>query len=317
MGVSELPRGMIPDPRWVAIFANPFSGSGPTRRHVDTLVHELAARQIATRVLWDPNERTAMLQQGDLADACRCIVAVGGDGTVSSVINELKANVPLVTLPMGNENLFARELGYPACGRALAEIIATGQPCPIDLGVANSVPFQVTRAFSLMVSAGVDADVIHRVQRWRSMQSGLRRVSRLSYFKPIVRALRSYPYPAIVLEADGESIRGTHAVVFNIPGYAFRLRFAPSARVDDGLLDWLVFQRAGAWPSLSYAWSVMRGRHLRRGDVRFGQARRIAIRPDDAGQSIPTQWDGEEASRFQLPLEIVVRPGALTVLRPA
>jgi diacylglycerol kinase family enzyme len=296
-------------PARVAIFANPFSGSGPTQARVAELVHELSQRHVNARVFWERDERTCVLRDRALQHQYRCIVAAGGDGTVWGVLNERPA-VPVVAYPMGNENLFARELGYPGCGRALAEVIARGRPRRLDLGLVRCAD-GVERVFSLMLSAGFDADVIRRVALWRATHQGLRRVSRLSYVKPILAALRSYAHGPIVLEADGRTVPGTHAIVFNVPGYAFGLRFAPNARSDDGLLDWLVFERPGCRAVLRYAWSVARGRHLNLRDVQRGQAREIRIRAARP-EAVPVQMDGEEAGT--LPVDVRIAGQAISVL---
>ena len=96
----------------------------------------------------------------------RCVVAAGGDGTVSAVINELSADVALAVLPLGNENLFAKAFGFEDDPGALARAIARGARQPIDLGRAHTTAG--SRLFTLMLSAGFDADVVHRFTRWRT-----------------------------------------------------------------------------------------------------------------------------------------------------
>jgi len=160
-----------------------------------------------------------------------------------------------------------------------------------------------------MLSAGFDAAVVHRVVAWRSGDTGLRRVSRLSYAKPIVLSLRTYRYHRVGLETEEVSVEGAHALVFNLPRYGFHLPFAPDARGDDGWLDWVVFQRPGLGPLLAYAWAVLRGKHRFRQDVRYGRARRIRIVSEE---TMPIQMDGEAAGFTPVTIEVV--PRALNVL---
>ena len=54
---------------------------------------------------------------------CRCLVAVGGDGTVSALLNE-HPGVPLTVLPAGTENLVARHFGLRKDPDELARTIA-------------------------------------------------------------------------------------------------------------------------------------------------------------------------------------------------
>ena len=300
-------------PRGVLIAANPYSGHGPTRKRVYQLSAALDGHGLEPRVIWDRGERAEVLGRPDLATTCRCVVVAGGDGTVADVINEMAAAVPLATLPSGNENLFAREFGFTRDAKQLAAVIAAGRMRRIDLARAHtpqmdSARTDLTRAggrlFSLMLSVGFDAAVVHRVVEWRTNGDAMRRVRRLSYAKPILNVLRSYGYGRVELEADGVQVSGTHAFVFNLPQYGFRLPFAPDARGDDGLVDWLVFERPGFVPMLSYFLSLVRTKHLARPDVHHGRARRVRI---TAPEPMPVQMDGEAAGMTPVEVEIDAR----------
>jgi diacylglycerol kinase family enzyme len=152
-----------------------------------------------------------------------------------------------------------------------------------------------------MLSVGFDAAVVHRVVAWRTSGDAVRRVSRLSYAKPIFDVLRSYRYGRVELEADGQCVDGAHAFVFNLPQYGFQLPFAPDARGDDGLLDWVVFERPGFVPMLGYFFSLVRTKHLARSDVHHGRAKRVHI---VAAQPRPVQMDGEAAGTTPVVVEV-------------
>jgi len=229
----------IVDRGCVAIVANPYSGVRSNRRLVNELVAALLRHKLQATVLWDPSERRELLADADLERTTRCVVVVGGDGTVADVINEKPRGLPLAVLPAGNENLFARALSCPVECDALVAAIVAGRAEWIDFGRAGP------RLFSLMVGVGFDADVVHRVARWRRRQRSLRRVTRLSYLRPILRAFRHQPWGQVDIIADGVAVRGAHCLVFNLPKYGGGLCVAPNARADDGLLDWVVFERPG------------------------------------------------------------------------
>ena len=287
----------------VLIAANPYSGTGPTRARVDALVVALERHGLEPRVVWDAAERSALLRQPEIDRWCACVIVAGGDGTVADVINEQPRQVPLAALPVGNENLFAREFGFCGDPQRLARAIASGRTRQIDLGCAGG------RLFSLMASVGADADVVHRLSRWRVMEGCLKRVSRLSYVKPILATLRSYPYSRIELEADGRQVVGTHCLVFNLAQYGFQLKFAPCAAGDDGLLDWVVFEGPGLCRAATYLWAVLTSKHLERPDVRYGRARSLRV---TSSFPVPVQADGDPVGFT--PVEIEVVPQALRVL---
>src|SRR4030095_15008095 len=184
--------------------------------------------------MWDPAERTAALGNREALRHVRCVVAAGGDGTVSAVINELSADVALAVLPLGNENLFAKAFGFEDDPGALAHAIARGARQPIDLGRAHTTAG--SRLFTLMLTAGFDAEVVHRFTRWRTAGGAPRRAGRAAYVRPFAEALWSYPHAGMTLTADGVAVDGSHCVVANLPDYALDLRLAPAGQGGGGPL---------------------------------------------------------------------------------
>lgn len=299
--------------RAVKIFANPYSGNGPNRKRVDALVEALGDAELEPQVIWDRDERAAMLGDPALGQTCRCIVSAGGDGSLADVINEMAADVPVATLPMGNENLFAAYFDFGCHGEKLADAIARGQTRRIDLGAIER-PGEPDRLFTLMAGIGFDAEVVHRVDRWRSAtangRGGLKRVNRMSYVPRILGALREYDYPTVALEADGQSISGAHAFVFNLPCYGMDLGLAPDARGDSGKLHWIVFERPGMIRLARYGILAFFKRHYGSAGVHHGAAERVSLTSD---QPVPVQADGDPQG--DTPLLIAVRPEALRVIR--
>ena len=291
----------------IVIAANPYRGADRPRARVEELVAALKATGAAVQVVWDAAHRAALLgDPGAMADV-RCVVAAGGDGTVAAVINELVADVPLAVLPIGNENLFARALGFHVAPARLARAIGVGTCRRLDLGLAHTSVG--TRRFGLMLSAGFDADVIHRIARWRISSGSPLRVGRTSYVRPLGQSLWAYAHPPVSVTADGVSVAGAYCVIGNLPDYAMALRLTPSARADDGVLDWLMFERSGRAALARYAWAVVRARHGALPHVRSGQARRLRL---TSAVPVPVQLDGEAAGFT--PVDVEVMPAALMVL---
>lgn len=304
----------VPDTaRAVKIFANPYSGNGPNRKWVDAVVGALQAAGLEPQVVWDRDERAAVLADPALGETCRCVVSAGGDGSLADVINEMAADVPVATLPMGNENLFAAHFDFGRHGEKLADAIARGQTRRIDLGAIER-PGEPDRLFTLMSGIGFDADVVHRLDRWRhataNSSGGLKRVNRMSYVPRILVALRDYRYPPITLEADGQSATGAHAFVFNLPCYGMDLGLAPDARGDSGKLHWVVFERGGMLRLARYGMLAFFKRHYGSAGVHHGSAERVTL---NAESGVPVQADGDPAGTT--PLTIAVRPEALRVIR--
>jgi diacylglycerol kinase family enzyme len=283
--------------RQVLILGNPHAGTGASIRHVEELVGALRTHGFEPRVCWEREELSAAVEATP-REELRCIVAAGGDGTLIEVLNRAPG-LPVTVLPLGNENLVARYCRLGRSGRRLAEVIATGQLVEADLGRVNG------RLFCLMASAGIDADVVHRVHARRSGH-----INKLSYVLPLLRAFWSYRYPPIeaVIEETGETLRGAMVHVFNLPQYALGLPVAEGVKPHDGCLDLLVFERPGFWSLLRYVHAIRGKRHRKLPDVQHRLVRRVRL----TGDRVPLQTDGDPAG--SLPAHIEVVPDGLTLL---
>ena len=293
----------------IVVAANPYSGAADNRRRVDALARELAALAGPPRVLWDPRERAAALADSAAMARCRVVVAAGGDGTVAQVINELPAGTPLAVFPAGTENLFASAHGFVDDPVALVRAVAGGRTRAIDLGRASATGGR--RLFALMLSAGVDAEVVRRLAVWRGSGIPLRRVRRASYVAPIAASLATYRHPSVRVRAGEVAVVGSYCIIANAPAYALDLPLSSGARADDGALDWLVFERGGLGALAAFSWAVWRGRHLARADVRTGRATRLTL---EASAPVPVQVDGDPLGTT--PVNVEVMPGALTLIAP-
>jgi len=293
----------------IVVAANPYSGAADNRRRVDELARELAALAGPLRVLWDARERAALLADRAAMASCRVVVAAGGDGTRAQVINELPSGTPLAVFPAGTENLFAATHGFADEPIALARAVAAGRTRALDLGRASVTGRH--RLFALMLSAGLDAEIVRRLAKWRDSGAALRRVRRVSYVAHIAASLAGYRHPPVRVLAGETAASGAYCIIANAPAYALDLPLTPQARADDGALDWVVFERGGLAALATYSWAVWRGRHLERGDVRVGRATRLTL---DAAAPVPVQVDGDPLGTT--PVEVQVMPGALTLIAP-
>ena len=291
--------------------ANPYSGKGENQRRVEALSDALAGKGISARQVWDLDERAALLGDPQVGEAYRCVVSAGGDGSMAGVVNDLgkggeTTRTAIAMLPLGNENLFAREFGHNKGIDALADAIERLETQTIDMGRANGT------LFTLMVSAGFDSEVVRRVDEWRRSTdgNGLRRVSRVSYAKPIMSVLTSYRYPQVAVEADGKSVSGSHAFVFNIGKYGGGLPIGDHADASDGMLDWVVFKKPGLLRLGWYGLSAYLRRHLRRGDIAYGTSAEITIKSE--GGPVPVQADGDPCGETTMSVKAL--PGAMRVV---
>jgi diacylglycerol kinase (ATP) len=285
------------DRRRVAILANPLAGRGPRGYLVQELADELRRRGLEPAICRQRDELTALVQSDP--DALRCVVAAGGDGTLNEVINRAPG-IPLSILPLGNENLVARQFGLAASAQKLAEAIELASVRRLDLARLAD------RYFCLMAGAGIDAAVVHGVHHSRQSH-----ISKRHYAVPTLTSLGSYSFAPIDVEIteSGERLRGAAVFLFNMPRYGLGLPIAQSARPDDGRLDLWVFERPGVWNLARYLCAVLAGRHQDLRDVQHRLVKEVCLTAE--GQ-VPLQTDGDSAG--WLPATIEVVPGALQLM---
>lgn len=252
------------------------------------------------------------------------VLIAGGDGSVNEAVNGLlkgayesaveRANVggdaapappPLGIIPLGTQNVLARELGIPIGLEAVASTIHNGKTRSIDVGDADG------QYFTVMAGFGFDGAVVREV-----IKPIKELIGPAAYAFAGLGTLANYRSSSVRLVLDGESV-DTEAylvVVANASSYAFnQIKLAPFAALDDGWLDVCVFERApldrvGFFTQIM---AVIAGRHLSDPRVRYYRARRVEI---DSSPPIKGQLDGD--SYECTPVTISVAPKALRVYVP-
>ena len=285
--------------RWVAIQRNPNSGAGRQVRQVRALMtglrrHGIRPRLFSSRehldeVVGDPMRRAGLSG----------IVAAGGDGTLLDVVTR-HPGLPVAILPLGTENLVARYLGMPRGGAKVADVIADGHRCRFDIGCVGH------QRFSVMVSVGFDASVIHRAHAQRTGH-----ITRAGYLRPILQSIYHYRFPEIQVAIDGQPpVSGRLVVAANIPIYALGLHVVPTAVPDDGLLDVRVFRRGSVADTMRYMALCAWGGQERSADVVQLRGRHLRITSDEPA---PVQIDGDPAGTTPIDVTIARQAGEFFV----
>ena len=306
---SETDGGSV---RFVAIQRNPRSGSGRGRGELLKLVLEL--RRLGYRIRMFKSRE--LLDRWVRSKKVGRIIAAGGDGTLADVLNR-HPHATLFPFPLGTENLMARYVGIPRCGVSAAAIFHGSHVVSFDTAVAND------RRFLLMLSAGVDAEVVHQLHSRRTGN-----IRHLSYVVPILRALLGYRGQLVTVESADKSGTGDHAdanfshcytgghlIISNVAAYGFRLPFCPQSQPHDGMLDVRVFSGQSRLAVCLHAISLCLRLPWREWGVKRFRASRICIRshkslatveekhavhPNNRQFGIPVQCDGDPCGRLDL-----------------
>ena len=242
------------------------------------------------------------------------VVACGGDGTIHEVVNGLAGSeAVLAAIPGGTANVWAKDARLPRRPLEAARVIDGGRCRRVDLGLieweGRGRRKGRERYFLLMAGVGLDAHVVGRVDKgWK------RRLGAASYVLTGVREAllyRSRPVDLVLNGRERLSLRLGWMLAGNTRCYGGVTRITSRARVDDGLLDILVFPGYDLLRAAGYGASILTGTHHRAPGVVSRRATEIEV----AGPtSVPVQADGEFLGHTPLRLRVV--PGALRALVP-
>lgn len=292
----------------IAVLANPSSGKGRGGRAAEAAVLHLRSRGAEVRAYAGGSAAdTARLAVAALADDPRALVVVGGDGTLSGVLDTVcAAAAPVVLVPAGTGNDLARALGLPrGDAAAAAELALTGVPRPVDVGEVSTAAG--TRKFLTIAAFGFDAKVSDRTNRLRWPHGAPRYY--LALLIELVR-LRAMDFS---LAIDGEPARrapGTLIAAGSTSSYGGGMPICAGAVPDDGLLDIVHVPPLGRLRLLRLFPLLLRGSHLRRPEVSHRRARTVTV----SAPGLVVYADGERVGENVC--TVAVLPAALTMMVP-
>jgi|HubBroStandDraft_1064217.scaffolds.fasta_scaffold22339_4 diacylglycerol kinase (ATP) len=287
--------------------------------------------------------RMGMPVSGDDADV---ILLFGGDGTVHRHLGQLvKLGLPVLVVPAGSGNDFARALGLQRvrdsleawrkfCGDA-GNVRAIDLGFIVPLGSAGGAPAPHADAcdlvsgplyFACVAGVGFDGEVTaraNRLPRWLRGHGGyaLSLIPTILTFAPlsikILAATESCAESPVEDTCESaswttRSSRPTLLAAFaNTPSYGGGMKIAPRARMDDGLLDVCVIGAVERFRLLRLFPSVYSGNHLRVSEAEYFQAGRVRV---ESERPLDVYADGEYVCRT--PVELAVHREALKVVVP-
>lgn len=246
------------------------------------------------------------------ASSFDCVVAAGGDGTVSAVCYVLAGSrVPVLAYPAGTANLFALNMRLPADPHELARITLRGAFRDIDLGEftcgSNSGPVGFINA----AGAGFDASIMEAADRLKpSLGAAAYLVGALQNLTPKVAQFK--------LTIDGATVHseGIAALVMNVARLQFDIALTHAGDPADGWLEVVIVRTRNVPGLIPTVWSALLDRFAAHPDQAAGlevhSAREVVI---EAEPALALQYDGEVLPETT-PLRVRVLPGAARVIVP-
>jgi len=263
------------------------------------------------------------------ANEVNIILLFGGDGTIHRHLNQLvKLGLPVLVVPAGSGNDFARALGLRGLRDALAawQHFCSGQDNvrAIDLGVITALEItggapptlaqdrSAPHYFASVAGVGLDSEVARRANSLPRRLRGhggyaLTLAPTILRFAPVgMKILAANETGQWTTRSDQPTLLAAFA---NTSTYGDGMKIAPQAKVDDGQLDLCVIGGVNAFKLACMFPTVYFGRHLRIREVAYFQAARVRVETE---MPLDVYADGEYVCRT--PAEVSVQHQALRVV---
>jgi diacylglycerol kinase (ATP) len=300
---------------------NPASARGATLRAWADARKEIVAAGVdfEEHVTTRSGEATEVAREALKIEVAR-IVAVGGDGTLSEIVNgyfddcgrAINSDAAIGLLPSGTGSDFRRSLGLTSRRDSIRALISL-ETRLLDAVRAEFLDLDgasVSRVFINVASFGLGGDVSALVNKWReSLPRWIGGGARFA--AAAIAALGRYKNVSVSLRLDERamSINSNLIVVANGRFAGGGMMLAPHAELDDGLLDVIVTDGATRLDVIRELPRIQRGAHLENPRVSEMRAREVSIETE---KPMAIDLDGEMVGFT--PAHLRVLPSAIRFL---
>lgn len=328
----------------VHAIVNPTSSGGTTGKAWETIQKTLnsAIGSFTFHITTEAGDAAHQAAQA-IQDRRDLLVVVGGDGTLSEVVNGLlqvkygkekdqpgnptidpdkaRKNVRLPDLALINQGTggdFSRTLGVPSDIQLAVDQIKNGTAKSIDAGwIEYTAPGgqREGRFFINIAGCGMAGEVAYEIN---NTSKGF---GALSYYVAALKLLFSYSnQPVEVIWRTGNASESPqhsrHEIVSlaicNGQFFGGGMQIAPGAELADGLLDITLIEDWNALQKLRYSRHLYNGSILTVPGVRSFRCNEIRVRPTRPEQIVRVDSDGDYPGTIEIKASVL--PGALRIL---
>jgi diacylglycerol kinase family enzyme len=258
-----------------------------------------------------PDELAAAMRAFNKADAVAC---AGGDGTIAALAPAaIDKGVPIIPLPCGTMNLFARDLGLPPGPReALRAALECGAPSRADLGIVETAEHGRS-AFLNNIVFGPYAELAEAREKLRDAASVAD--TGAAIVEAAAALINAAPKPHVVTLDHERIVMQTNTIVVANNCYTECIDLAPRrACLDSGRLALYLVRADGAVSFAARLVEFLNGTLDNSAMIDLRVGRRCTVeRPDEP---LAYAVDGERR-QTQGPVAMRLSPRALRVLAPA
>ncbi|MCT4562937.1 MAG: YegS/Rv2252/BmrU family lipid kinase [Maledivibacter sp.] len=287
----------------VKIINNPSSGRTTLQKYLEVIVGRLVLEGVFKSVdKFDTKGKndaynevmTIKENQYDL------IIAVGGDGTLSEVVNGIVnagLNTPVTVLPAGTVNDFANHLNIPYEIDSICDMFRNGKFADIDVCKCNDNYFINVAAAGIMTDVPLKATVASKtvLGKFAYYAEGIKEIPK--------KLLKSIKYRFELENEVFEEDVLLFAILNSSSAGGFK-KFAPHAGLDDGKFDVCILKKSDIFDTAAIFVKILRGEHIKNDSVRYFQTDNLFVTCLEECD-IHIDIDGEDGGPLPAKFEIV------------
>jgi diacylglycerol kinase (ATP) len=298
----------------VKIILNPYANRWKAKKRVPAIKEAFAEAGLSYDLVFVPKPGGGKVEAVKAVDeGYDAVVAAGGDGTVSEVVNGLiehsgeKATHPLGVLPVGTGNDFNAMSKLPNDLRSSVQTIANGQTRQLDAGRINMDGrihyFDNNCALAMEPMVTIENLKISRLR------------GNLRYVLAVIRALMKLRAWHMQMSWEGGSHEGPMYLlsVCNSPRTGGIFKMAPQAVMDDGLLDFVYAPEIPKATVVSLVPRLIRGSHIHHPNITIGRSSWLKV---ESKPGTPIHADGEVLGEAFSKMTYDILPGKITLISP-
>ncbi len=289
--------------RKILYVLNPASGSKKAKNLIGKIEAFSKENEFDyTIVVSEKDQGISDLVKNNLAaESYTDIVAVGGDGTISEIINGMDTyDIPLGIIPMGTGNDLARSLNIPQNIDVALSTIKEGKLKFCDIGNVNGT------LFINSAGVGIDGSIISGTNRIKKFFPGS-----LAYLISTIKSIFTFRAFTAKIKLDDEMIHENCLLIAIGNGCYFGggMKITPHAQLDNGQFQVCIVKQVPKHIFMRMFPKVYYGRHTEVDQVimRYSKTLNIEIEKDN----LLVSADGNLVS--QTPACISITPKAIKV----
>jgi len=233
---------------------NKLSGKGKGGEIQEKIITRLKEENIEFKMVETLKKEHAieLAQEISLKEDCTGLVAVGGDGTFSEVLNGIKKDVPIGFISSGSGNDFLRTFAPKKDFEAQLDAIIQGKTKKIDY-------IQINEKRSLNVAGtGFDIDILLLERKLRKFLSGS-----FCYYAALIITIFTLKFRKFSIKIDDEKEINEDCLIMSLANgkyFGGGMPISLDSRLDDGIMHLVLITKYPLHPIPGILFKFMKGK---------------------------------------------------------